>query len=77
MLLFFESLLSTCPKKRDFEKRPKAVDSPLPTSDVNKFKPGLEDQLVIDALEGETLKILVFSMNKLGESTVQRTTEIF
>ena len=29
-ICFFDSLLSTCPKKMETEKWPKAADSPLP-----------------------------------------------
>ena len=31
LYLFFDSLLSTCPKKMETEKWPKAADSPLLT----------------------------------------------
>ena len=30
LYLFFDSLLSTCPKKMETEKWPKTADSPLP-----------------------------------------------
>ena len=37
LYLFFDSLLSTCPKKMETEKWPKATDSPLPQAFFDFF----------------------------------------
>ena len=36
LYLFFDSLLSTCPKKMEIQKWPKAVDSPIYINDRDK-----------------------------------------
>ena len=38
LYLFFDSSLSTCPKKKETEKLPKAADSPLLTEKLSEVK---------------------------------------